>query len=186
MARLTLNERFTLDAPPARTWEFLRDPERTVVCLPGATLTETVDERTYRGNVTVQVGPVTVRYSGEAVFEERDDAARRMVMRAEGREAKGSGTATMTMTGLVEEAEGGGSAVSVNAEVEVAGKIVRFGRGMIERVNQEVFREFTACLGEQLEGAAAEREEAEAAPPNALVFVWRALVRWLKELAGRG
>ena len=157
MSRLTIEERFTLPAPPERAWLHLTDPERTVQCLPGAELVEVVDDRTYRGTVTVQVGPVTVVYEGEAVFEELDADARFMKLTAEGRESRGSGSASMVMESrIVPSEDGAASEVTVEAEVEVAGKIVRFGRGMIERVSAEIFKEFTTCLAGRVEAEGAD------------------------------
>ncbi len=164
-----MTETFRLDAPPERVWRYLLDPERVVLCLPGASLDEVVDEGTYEGSVRVSVGPVTVTYRGRMVFEEVDDEARRVRMGGKGRESTGSGSATMSMVGTVAATGDGGSEVTVESDVRVSGKIVRFGRGMIERVSREIFNDFAACMAETLEregeapeGEAPEDEEAEA------------------------
>lgn len=155
MSRLTIQERFELPAPPDRVFQTLVDPERVVTCLPGASLEgrdEEAEGRVYRGRITVKVGAVSIGYRGTAEFEEVDEAQRRVRVRATGREKSGSGSARMTMESRVEEGEDGGSVVTVDAEVEVAGKIVRFGRGMIERISAEIFKDFTACLEGRVTG----------------------------------
>lgn len=209
VSSLTITETFRLDAPPERVWRYLLDPERVVLCLPGASLDEVVDEGTYEGSVRVSVGPVTVTYRGRMVFEEVDDEARRVRMGGKGRESTGSGSATMSMVGTVAATGDGGSEVTVESDVRVSGKIVRFGRGMIERVSREIFNDFAACMaetletegeeteseasegevseGEALEGEAPEAPSATAGggPPEAvrgLTFLWRAFRSWLRDL----
>lgn len=171
MSSLSIEERFTLDAPPSAVWRILIDPERVVQCLPGAELTGQKDESSYEGSMKVSAGPVTVVYRGTATFEEIDEERRYVRVLGRGREKSGSGTVSMTMESRVEERDDGGTAVSVTSDVKVAGKIVRFGRGMIESVSAELFREFTKCLEQQVggEGSPSEpsredRHEAEPAP----------------------
>lgn len=206
MSSLKITETFHLDAPPERVWRYLLDPERVASCLPGASLDEVVDERTFDGSVRVSVGPVTVTYRGRMVFQEVDDGARRVRMEGKGREETGSGSATMSMVGTVGAAAGGGSKVTMESDVKVSGKIVRFGRGMIERVSQEIFKDFTACMAETLggEGGDAAHDAAGGVPagsepgaekktgrpePEAargLSLLWRAFRSWLRDLFGRG
>jgi carbon monoxide dehydrogenase subunit G len=164
MSSLSIEERFTLDAPPGAVWSFLTDPQRVVGCLPGAELTGQDDEATYKGSMKVSAGPVTIVYRGTAVFEEIDEERRYVRIVGRGREKSGSGNASMTMESQVEGIDGGGTAVSVTADVKVTGKIVRFGRGMIESVSAEMFSDFTKRLEERVgaEQEARADEEAQA------------------------
>jgi uncharacterized protein len=150
MSRLTIQERFSIDAPPDDVWSFLVDPSRVVTCLPGAELTAQTDEKTYDGAVKVKIGAVTVAYRGTAVFEERDADAYYVRIVGRGREKSGSGTVSMTMESRVEASPDGGASVSVDAEIKLAGKIVRFGRGMIQTVSAEIFHEFTRCMEQRV------------------------------------
>lgn len=145
-----ITETFTVRADIDRVWRYLIDPPRVVECLPGAELTGQQDDRTYLGAVKVKVGPVTAAYSGRAVLTEVDEAAHRVVISAEGRERGGAGSARMRLTSVVTPA-GDGAQVSVEAELDIAGKIVQFGRGMIETVNAQLFAQFTACVRSTLE-----------------------------------
>lgn len=145
-----IEERFRIDAPPDRVWAYLVDPERVVGCLPGAELLDRTGEDEFEGRIKVSVGPVSVAYRGTATFGEMDAAARRVRVEARGEEASGPGSASMTMESTVTEADGG-SEVLVTADVEVAGKIVQFGRGMIETVSGQLFRQFTDCARSTLE-----------------------------------
>ncbi|HEX6533114.1 MAG TPA: SRPBCC family protein [Gemmatimonadaceae bacterium] len=195
-----IEETFTVHAPPERVWRYLIDPRQVVECLPGAELVSAVDDRTFTGRVKVKVGPVTAAYEGQARLVEVDEGARRVRMTAEGRESAGAGSAKMTMTSLVTAADGGGSAVRVEAQLDVAGRIVQFGRGMIDTVNKQMFAQFTACVRTRLEAEASAPASdgsaggvAAGAPPPAsaarpvplLTVLLRALWEMLARALGR-
>jgi carbon monoxide dehydrogenase subunit G len=150
-----IKETFRVQAPVDRVWRYLVDPMQVVKCLPGAELTGDEGERVYLGKVKVKVGPVTASYSGRARLTEVNDVDHVVRMDAEGRESGGAGAAKLRMTSRVTAHAEGGAEVRVEAEVDVAGKIVQFGRGMIEAVSKQLFKEFVACVRAALESPAA-------------------------------
>jgi uncharacterized protein len=154
---LNIRESFQVRVPPERAWQFLIDPARVVRCLPGAELTETVDERTYRGRVKVKVGPISTAYEGKAQLTEVYEGARMMRLVGEGREMGAAGSAKLTMVGTVTEHPEGGSQVSVDATIDIAGRVMQFGRGLVESVSRQLFRQFADAVRQTLE-----QEEAEA------------------------
>lgn len=154
---IRVEERFVVQAPVEHVWEYLVDPRRVVTCLPGAELEEVVDERTFRGNVKVKVGTVTVSYRGRIHLAELDGAARRVKMTGEGRESAGAGSARLAMESRVSAVPGGSSEVVVQADVVVVGRIVQLGRGMIEQVARQLFQQFAGCVRAVLEAEAAAR-----------------------------
>jgi len=166
---LRTEETFQLQAPADRVWEYLVDPRRVVTCLPGAELTSVQDESTFLGNVKVKVGPVVAAYSGKVVIVERDDAARVVRMVGEGRERAGSGSAKVVITSMVAALPAGVTEVRVTADLDVVGKLAQFGRGMIESVNKQMFRQFTECVRAKLEtpAPAVQTSVPSAAPPSA-------------------
>ena len=161
-----IKETFRVAAPVDRVWSYLVDPTQVVRCLPGAELTGDEGERVYTGKVKVKVGPVTASYAGRARLTEVNDAAHVVRLDAEGRESGGAGSAKLRMTSRVEPHADGGSEVRVEAEVDVAGKIVQFGRGMIEAVSKQLFREFVSCVRATLEAPSAAAEASSAAAPR--------------------
>ena len=184
---IRIEERFTVAAPIASVWEYLVDPRRVVGCLPGAELTEVVDERTFLGNVKVKVGPVTVAYRGKVVLGERDDAARTVKMSGEGRESGGAGAARMAMESQVTAAAGGGAEVVVRSDIDIAGRLVQLGRGMFEQVSHQIFLQFADNVRARLEAAPGGGEAAVPERPralSALPLLLRALWAWLKALLG--
>ncbi|HTT71350.1 MAG TPA: SRPBCC family protein [Anaeromyxobacteraceae bacterium] len=182
-----IEERFVVRAPAAAVWAYLIDPRRVVTCLPGAELSEVVDDRTFHGLVKVKVGPVGVSYRGRVLLEEVDVAARRVRMTAEGREAAGAGAAKMRMESRLVEGPGGETEVTVSAEVDVAGKLVQFGRGMIEQVSHQIFAQFAECVRRTLEGETTEHAVALPARRElrALPLFFSALFAWLGSLFRR-
>lgn len=158
---MRIEESFEVQAPPERVWSYLIDPRQVVRCLPGAELLDVQDERNFTGQLRVKVGPVTAGFRGRARFEELLAGERRVRMVGEGQEKSGGGTARMTMTSRVVALPNGGARVEVDAEVDVVGRLVQFGRGMIEEVSRQMFAQFADCARSQLEGAA-ERPAADA------------------------
>ncbi len=146
-----IEEKFQVKAPVDRVWAYLIDPRRVVVCMPGAELAEVVDERTFLGNLKVKVGPVTVAYKARVRLTEVDAGARRVRMVAEGRETGGAGSVKVAMASQIAPLAGGGAEVAVEADVDLAGRIVQFGRGLIGEVSKQLFRQFADCVKAELE-----------------------------------
>jgi len=196
-------ERFEVQAPVERVWKYLIDPASVVQCLPGAELLEQQDERTFMGQIKVKVGPLSMSYKGKGTFTEVNEATHTVRMTGEAREVGGSGSTKVTMVSVVTALEGGGSEVSVDAEVNLVGRIVQFGRGMIEEVSRQMFRQFAACVKSRLEEGVtaddAEKKPAESVntaetitEPKAInatsvgfSAVWAIIARFFKRLVGK-
>jgi len=144
-------ERFEVQAPVERVWKYMIDPASVVQCLPGAELLETQDERNFVGQIKVKVGPLSMSYKGKGTFTEVNDETHTVRMVGEAREVGGSGSTKVTMVSTVTALDSGGSAVSVDADINLVGRIVQFGRGMIEEVSRQMFRQFATCVKSRLE-----------------------------------
>jgi carbon monoxide dehydrogenase subunit G len=145
---MELTNDFRVGVPVERAWEVLNDVELIAPCMPGAQLQE-VEGDEYRGIVKVKVGPVTAQYKGAARFLERDEAAHRLVLRAEGRETRGQGNANATITAEM-TADGEGTAVSVVTDLTVTGRVAQFGRGVMADVSSKLLGQFVDCLENKL------------------------------------
>src|SRR6185295_16449913 len=146
-----IEERFEVKAPVERVWNYLIDPQRVVHCLPGAELLEQKDDQTFLGAIKVKVGPLSMSYKGHAKLTEINEQSHQVRMVGDAREVTGSGSTKVSMLSTVTPLATGASEVSVNADVELVGKIVQFGRGMIEEVSRQMFRQFSACVRQKLE-----------------------------------
>jgi len=141
---MELTNEFTVGIPPEQAWEVLTDVERIAPCLPGARLNEVIGDE-YHGVVKVKVGPISTEYRGVATFVEQDVEARRAVLRAEGREARGQGTARATVTATLEPA-GDATTVRVVTDLAVSGRVAQFGRGVLADVSSRLLAQFAESL----------------------------------------
>ncbi|MGV0874732.1 SRPBCC family protein [Mycolicibacterium sp. XJ879] len=165
---MELNNEFRVAVPAAKTWEFLTDVERVAPCLPGATLLS-VDGDEFTGKVKVKVGPITVSYQGEAAFVEKDAAAQRMVLKANGKETRGNGNAAAVVTAQL-KSEGSGTqpatSVLINTDLTISGKAAQFGRGVLADVAGHLIAQFANSLETELLGGGAPVAAAESSTPT--------------------
>jgi carbon monoxide dehydrogenase subunit G len=139
-----LNNEFRVAVPAAKTWEVLTDVERVAPCLPGATLLA-VDGDEFTGAVKVKVGPITVSYKGEAAFLEKDAAAQRVVLKANGKETRGNGNAAAVVTAQLKD-EGDATSVVITTDLTISGKAAQFGRGVLADVAGSLIAQFAKAL----------------------------------------
>jgi len=147
---MQLENSFPVSAPPDQVFSYLLDINKVVGCVPGAELTEVVDQSTFKGKVKVKVGPITVAYSGTARISERNDAERVATLSAEGRETTGPGSARATAQMRVQSA-GEGSLVTITTDYHVAGRVAQFGRGVMEDVSKRLIGEMARCIQANVE-----------------------------------
>lgn len=150
---MRLENSLEVPAAPADVWRYMLDVERVALCVPGAELTEVIDDRTWKGKVQVKLGPVSLSFAGTVVVHEKDEAAHRAVLKAEGRETKGKGTARADVVSTMEPTAGGGTHISFVTELTISGPMAQYGRGMIVDVSRHITDQFAACVGEQLSGS---------------------------------
>jgi uncharacterized protein len=159
---MELTNEFTVPVPVERAWEVLTDVELIAPCLPGAQLQE-VEGDEYRGIVKVKVGPITAQYKGAATFQEQDEASRRLVLKAEGRDTRGQGSASALITVTMQE-QAGSTHVAVNTDLTIKGKVAQFGRGMIADVSAKLLTQFVECLEGKLDTPTAPAAPAAESP----------------------
>jgi uncharacterized protein len=141
---MNIQDEFRVDVPVEEAWAVLLDVERIAPCMPGAQLQE-IDGDEFRGIVKVKVGPITAQYKGAARLTEVDDANHRAVIRAEGRDTRGQGNASATVTATLQP-DGDGTRVRIESDVTITGKVSQFGRGVIADVSSKLLAQFVACL----------------------------------------
>jgi carbon monoxide dehydrogenase subunit G len=183
---LQFEHSFVVKAPPESVWAYLTDPYRVAPALPGASITEKVDDQTYAGGITVKVGPVSAKYRGTVKFEALDPAARTAEIVARGQDTSGRGGADMRMKSRIAAAPGGGSEVTVVSEVNVTGIMAQFGRGLMQDVSNQMLERFTESMRAELEKPAAGPAPAAtspSAPVEVSSVVFRQPAFWIAVVA---
>jgi carbon monoxide dehydrogenase subunit G len=166
MGAIVLDERFSVDAPVASVWDFLIDPRCVVGCVPGGALGPILDDRTFDGAVRVAVGPFTLAYAGRVRLDEVDPASRRVRILGEARERAGAGAARLELVSSLRGPQAGPTEVEARMRLDVAGRIVKLGRGPLERLGHVVFQEFAAAVRAAIEEGEARRRPGLRAPPS--------------------
>jgi carbon monoxide dehydrogenase subunit G len=147
---------FEVPLPPADAWKVLMDIRRIAPCMPGAELTDVVDERTYKGRIGVRLGPVALTFAGTVKFEEINAANRTARVAAQGSDAKGRGAATAAAAFRLEPADGStaasGTRVLVHTNLALSGAVAQYGRGVgiIQLTAAQIVNQFAANLKAQL------------------------------------
>lgn len=146
---MKLENEFTVNASMDEAWNAMLDLEKVTPCLPGAQLTEQVGDE-YKGTMTVKMGPVTQKYNGTVKVEEADESAHRAVIKADGKDARGQGTASATITSTLHDGGNGSVRVHVETDMQLTGKVAQFGRGMHKEVAAKIMDRFSDCLEKEL------------------------------------
>jgi uncharacterized protein len=139
-----IEDEFRVDVPVEETWKVLLDVERIAPCMPGAQLQE-IEGEEYRGIVKVKVGPITAQYKGAARIIETDEVAHKVVLHADGRDTRGQGNASATVTATLTP-DGGGTRVHIDTDLNITGKVAQFGRGVMADVSSKLLGQFATNL----------------------------------------
>jgi uncharacterized protein len=202
---MEIKNSFEVPLPVGETWKTLLDIKRIAPCMPGAELLEVVDPKTYKGKVSVRLGPVALSFVGTARFEEIDEAAHRARVKAQGNDSKGRGGAIGIVTFSLWPISGG-TKVNVDTNLNLSGSVAQYGRGigMIQDVATQIIAQFSTALRAMLvrEGAPSGTPMPSVAPTTStsgldspaprpkpiagFSLMWRALLNALRRLFGSG
>jgi carbon monoxide dehydrogenase subunit G len=192
---MLIENEFTVATPVDDLWSFLLDVERIAPCMPGAELTETIDEQHWKGKLNMKFGPVALSFAGTVEMAERDDEAHRAVLQAKGMEAKGKGAANATVTSWLEPADDGETTVKMTADITLTGAAAQLSRGLLPEISKKLTQQFADCLEATMN---AEREAATTAPAAetpakhvggiglGLSAIWGLIKNFLRRLFGGG
>jgi carbon monoxide dehydrogenase subunit G len=160
--KVRLERTFAMPASAERTWSVLSDIERVTGCMPGAKITQRVDDTHYKGTVAVRLGPANLTFRGDIEVKALDPATRTLALSAKGNDTTGASFATMDLTARVEPAADGTSALVGTSEAAVGGKAAAFGSRMMDAVSDQILKQFAANFAARV----AEAEAAQAAPAS--------------------
>ncbi|MCY4726336.1 SRPBCC family protein [Nocardioides sp. STR2] len=144
---------FSVPVPADRAFDLLVDVEKIAPCLPGAAVTS-VDGDTFEGGMKIKLGPISMTFKGDGELVEKDATARRAVIQAQGRDAKGNGGAQATVTATLAERDGA-TDVHVVTDLNVTGKAAQFGGGVMKDVSNRMLAQFADNLSQLIQSGAA-------------------------------
>ena len=197
---MEFDNEFEVPVPVDQAWDILMDIERIAPCVPGAELTEVVDDKTYKGKISVRLGPVALTFNGQTTFEELDVANHSAKLKAQGTDAKGRGGAHANVAFHMEPSDNG-TKVIIDTSLQLSGAVAQYGRGvgMVKDLSQQIIGQFAENLkknvidaeaGVEAEGdssAAGETAAAQDTPPPVaapvqvggmgLKVIWNAIKR---------
>ena len=144
---MEFDNEFEVPVPIDQAWDILMDIERIAPCVPGAELTEVVDEKTYKGKISVKLGPVALTFNGQTTFEELDVANYSAKLKAQGTDAKGRGGAHANVAFHMEPSDNG-TKVIIATSLQLSGAVAQYGRGvgMVKDLSQHIIGQFAENL----------------------------------------
>ena len=145
---------FAVDLPAQQMWEVLTDPERVIPCLPGAALSS-VNGDEFEGAIKVKLGPVSLQYEGTGRFVDRDDSVHSIVIKGVGKDARGQGNVSVSITLSLSE-HGSGTEARVLTDLGLSGRAAQFGRGVIGDVSNKLLAQFVHNLEQAVAGSLSE------------------------------
>jgi uncharacterized protein len=183
---LKIEKTFQVNEPIEKVWGFLSDPRKVVTCVPGAQITEQIDEGTYKGAISMKLGPSVTDYKGEVQIVRLDPQNHEIELLGKGQDVRGRGSASMKMTGKLRALGPRETELVSTSELNVVGVLAQLGSRVIAEVSNLMFDEFTRNLQKQLQQNAepASGETNPAAKPKpigafqlTLSAVWAAIRR---------
>lgn len=133
---MNLSGDVTIQAPRKKVWDFMTDPNQIGQCVPGVEKIETIEEmKRYHGVVSVGLGSVKARFSGEVEIVELDEPNHAKL--------KAHGTATGSAADAVSElnlSDGpdGSTLVHWTADINVSGQLASLVSRLMVPVSQKL------------------------------------------------
>jgi uncharacterized protein len=196
--RVTLERSFALPAAADQAWKLLADVERVAACMPGARITERVDERHFKGTVAVKFGPASLSFRGELEVLALEPGSRTLQLRGKGTDATGGSAASLDLTARIEGKDTASSSLLGRGEASMSGKAATFGARVADPVAQQVLQQFADNFIGELKARAAAGDgpgsgsevpqavpaASPAKPLNGLALLWAVVRSWLRSLLG--
>ena len=185
--KVQIEKTFPMPASAEVSWQLLQDIVAVAACMPGARITERLDDTHYKGTVTIRVGPATLSFRGDIEVRELDPATRTLRVIGKGSDTTGTSAASLDLTARMEAAEGGQSNLVGKSEASVSGKAAAFGGRMMNSVADQILKEFAANFAARVEALKEPQASAAPAAPsppaqrelNALAMFWAILKDWM-------
>ena len=192
--KVQLDKTFPMPSSPAIAWAFLQNVEAVAGCMPGANLTERLDENHHKGTVTVKIGPATMSFRGEVEVDDIDPATQTLRLIGKGTDSTGNSGVSMNLLARIEAVDGGLSQLVGSSEVSISGKAAAFGGRMMDSVADKILLQFADNFAAEVAalqdpgssnidtGDGAQTTTPRATELNALALAWAVFKDWLRGL----
>ena len=138
-----------IHAPRKKVWDFLTDPNQIGQCVPGVEKIETIEPlKKYRGIVSVGLGSVKARFSGEVDILELDEP-NRAKLKAHGMATGSAADALSEM--ILSDGADGATIVNWTADINVSGQLASLVSRLMAPVSQKLAGVFYDEVRKRLE-----------------------------------
>jgi len=139
--QVVLEKEYPVAAPLDAAWQVLSDVQALASCMPGASITEKIDDSHFKGQVKVKVGPASANFGGDIELKGIDPEAFQIQMLGKGAD-KGGSSASMDLTASLLAVDATSCKLVGKAEVTVTGKFAQFGGRMMNSVSDMILGQF--------------------------------------------
>ena len=136
-----IDKQYPIPASVESCWQVLSNVNDLATCMPGASITEQLDDTHYKGSVKLKVGPATAAFAGDIELQGIDPALKEIRMLGKGADRGGSSASMQLTASLLAQADGTTNLVG-KAEVIVNGKFAQFGGRMMTSVSDMILQQF--------------------------------------------
>lgn len=150
---MEIEKTLMLDAPPARVWALLLDPNAMGACVPGMESIDVISDDEYVAVMKVKIAFISARFKLKTRIVERDEPR---YLRAEGTGEDASVASSLKQTSemWLQAREGGGTELRMKVKVDVLGRMGTFGLGVMKTKADRMWDEFGVNAAARLGGAA--------------------------------
>jgi hypothetical protein len=146
-----------INAPRARVWEALNDPESLKASIPGCDTVEKKSDTEFTAKVALAIGPVKAKFTGEVTLSDLDPP--------NGYTLSGQGSGGVAGFGKGEAKvslrdDGGATIIAYKVHASVGGKLAQVGQRLIDSTAKKLADQFFEKFSRHVESG----EEPAAAP----------------------
>lgn len=157
---VTIDKQYPIAASEKACWQVLSNITELATCMPGASITEQIDDTHYKGTVKVKVGPATAAFAGDIEVLGIDEGAKQIRMLGKGAD-KGGSSASMELTASLQVQDEHNVNLIGKADVIVNGKFAQFGGRMMTSVSDMILKQFADNFAVKAQAAQAALSSAQ-------------------------
>jgi carbon monoxide dehydrogenase subunit G len=136
-----LDHSFETGKPADYNWDAVLDLERVIPCVEGGKVLERESDDLAKAEIKVKMGAMSMTFRGTVEVAERDEHARRALLRVKSKDVGGQGYANADVTFTL--TDGGGT---IHTAAQINGKAASMGEGVVASVLDALIKDFTTKL----------------------------------------